>query len=125
MPVVRVDIPEGHPPSTKDRLREGIKRAINDVIDPGQGGRHPETCKWIYVSIREAYASIGDGLPTVTIDTRPGRKSEQKRDLAKAICDVFESTMGTRDVYVLLRTTEAEDHIGGGVPLPEWRPPAD
>ena len=53
-------------------------------------------------------------------DTRPGRAQEQK--LAEAICDVFEEVMSTRDVYVLLRTTAAEDHIAGGVPLPEWRP---
>ena len=26
------------------------------------------------------------------------------------------------DVYVLLRTTAAADHIAGGVPLPEWQP---
>jgi phenylpyruvate tautomerase PptA (4-oxalocrotonate tautomerase family) len=122
MPIVRVDIPLGHPNATKDLLRVGIKQAINDIIDPGQGGRHPETCQWIYVSVREAYADIGDGLPTVTIDTRPGRKPAQKLALANAICDVFESAMGTRNVYVLIRTTAAEDHIGGGAPLPEWRP---
>ena len=122
MPIVRVDVP---PVSTKvkDVLRQEIKRVINEILDPGQNGRFPETCKWIYVSIREAYGELGDGLPTVTIDTRPGRKQEQKLKLANAICDVFEKTLGTRDVYVLLRETQAADHIGGGVPLPEWRPP--
>lgn len=122
MPIVRVDIPQGYPDDTKDQVRLGIKTAINDVLDPGQQGRHPETCKWIYVSIREAYARLGDGLPTVTIDTRPGRKQEHKAQLARRICDVFEKAMGTRDVYVLLRETPAADHIGGGVALPEWRP---
>lgn len=122
MPIVRVDIPQGYPEETKDRVRSGIKTAINEVLDPGQGGRHPETCKWIYVSIREAYARLGDGLPTVTIDTRPGRKQEQKMRLASRICDVFEGAMGTRDVYVLLRETPAADHIGAGVSLPDWRP---
>ena len=89
---------------------------------PGQKGRHPETRKWIYVSITEAYGKLGDGLPTVTIDTRPGRKQEQKLELARRLCDVFEQTLGTRDVYVLLRESQAGDHIGGGTPLPEWRP---
>jgi phenylpyruvate tautomerase PptA (4-oxalocrotonate tautomerase family) len=121
MPIVRVDVP---PISTqlKDSIRQDIKRVINEIIDPGQNGRFPETCKWIYVSVREAYGALGDGLPTVTIDTRPGRKQEQKLRLANAICDVFEQHLGTRDVYVLLRETQAADHIGGGVPLPEWRP---
>jgi phenylpyruvate tautomerase PptA (4-oxalocrotonate tautomerase family) len=124
MPIVRVDIPEGHSDATKDALRHEIKQAINDIIDPGQNGRYPETCKWIYVSIREAYGKIGDGLPTVTIDTRPGRKQEQKLRLANAICDIFEKLLGTRDVYVLMRSTEAADHIGGGKSLPEWKPEA-
>ena len=122
MPIVRVDIPAGYPDSVKDRLREGIREAIIEAIDPGQKGLHPETCKWIYPAIREAYGSIGDGLPTVTVDTRPGRTREQKRKLAALICDLFEKVMGTRDVYVLVRTTDAEDHLAGGEPLPEWRP---
>ena len=121
MPIVRVDIPEGYSDEIKDGLRQQIKGAIDRIIDPGQGGRHPETRKWIYVSIREAYGKLGDGLPTVTIDTRPGRKREQKLGLANAICDIFEDLLGTRDVYVLLRTTDAGDHIGGGTPLPEWK----
>jgi phenylpyruvate tautomerase PptA (4-oxalocrotonate tautomerase family) len=122
MPIVRVDIPPGYPDKTKDEIRAGIKEAINTVLDPSQKGRFPETCKWIYVSIREAYGKLGDGLPTVTIDTRPGRRQEQKAEVANRICAVFERALGTRDVYVLLRETAAADHIGGGVALPEWRP---
>ena len=124
MPIVRVDVPEGVSNVKKDTLRQGIKQAIDEIIDPAQGGRFPETRKWIYVSIREAYGELGDGLPTVTIDTRPGRKQEQKLRLANAICDIFEKVLGTRDVYVLLRSTEAADHIGGGKSLPEWKPAA-
>ncbi len=122
MPIVRVDVPHGVSNAVKDNLRAGIKDAINSALDPGQQGRHPETCKWIYVSVTEAYGKIGDGLPTVTIDTRPGRKQEQKDMVARLICDVFDKVMGTRDVYVLLRTTESADHLGGGVALPVWRP---
>lgn len=122
MPIVRIDIPEGYPKEVKDRLREGVKEAIIEAIDPGQNGRHPETCKWIYPSIREAYGRLGDGLPTVSVDTRPGRTQKQKRHLANLICNLFERELGTRDVYVLIRTTESDDHIAGGEPLPEWNP---
>ncbi len=122
MPIVRIDIPTGYSDDVKERLRQGIRDAIEEIIDPGQSGRHPETCKWIYPSIREAFGRLGDGLPTVTIDTRPGRAQEQKQRLAEAICDIFEEILSTRDVYVLLRTTAAADHIAGGVPLPEWQP---
>ena len=124
MPIVRVDIPEGFSSNTKDALREEIKQAIDEIIDPSQAGRFPETRKWIYVSVREGYGKLGDGLPTVTIDTRPGRKQGQKLRLANALCDIFHRLVGSRDVYVLFRSTEAVDHIGGGVSLPEWKPPA-
>jgi hypothetical protein len=30
--------------------------------------------------------------------------------------------MDTRDVYVLLRTTDAADHLTGADALPEWKP---
>src|SRR5204863_6369548 len=116
MAMVRVDIQAGYADRKKDEIRAGIKGAIDRVLDPGQKGRHPETRKWIYVSIREAYGKLGDGLPTVTVDTRPGRRQEQKNELAKQICDVFERSLGTRDVYVLLRESPAGDHIGAGTP---------
>jgi len=123
MPIVRVDVPLNTPRATKDVLRAEIKRVINEVLDPGQAGKFPETRKWIYVSVREAYGEIGDGLPTVTVDTRPGRKPETKMRLARELCDVFDKAMHTRDVYLLLRETPAADHIGAGVSLPEWKPP--
>ena len=122
MPVVRVDIPEGYTDAHKERLRQGIKKAVDEALDPAQKEKFPESRKWIYVSVREVFGKIGDGLPTVTIDTRPGRTREQKDLCAKLICDVFESYMDTRDVYVLLRTTEAADHLTGADALPEWNP---
>ena len=63
MPIVRIDIPTGYSNDVKDRIREGIKDAINVAIDPGQQGRHPETCKWIYPSITEAYGDLVLGCP--------------------------------------------------------------
>lgn len=119
MPIVRVDIPHGYTDAHKERLRQGIKNAIDQALDPAQQGRHPEARKWIYVSVHEALGKIGDGLPTVTIDIWPGRSQEQKDLCAKLICDVFETYMDTRDVYVLLRTTEAVDHLTGADALPK------
>ena len=122
MPIVRVDIPRGYTDAHKERLRQGIRQAVDEALDPAQKERFPETRKWIYVSIHEAFGEIGDGLPTVTIDTRPGWSRERKDLCAKLICDVFETYMNTRDVYVLLRTTEAADHLTGAGALPEWNP---
>lgn len=123
MPIVKVDVPEGCPNATKDGLIADIKAAIDEIIDPAQQGQYPETRKWIYVAVRETYGKLGAGLPTVTIDTRPGRSAEQKLALARSICDIFDRRLGTQDVYVLFRSTPAEDHLGAGTPLPKWTPP--
>ena len=48
MPIVRIDIPTGYSNAVKDRIREGMKQAIIEAIDPGQNGRHPETCNLQY-----------------------------------------------------------------------------
>lgn len=114
MPIVRVDIPEGYTDAHKERLRKGIKRAIDEALSPATG-------KWIYVSVREAFGAIGDGLPTVTIDIAPGPPQARKDLCAGLIRDVFETYMDTRDVYVLLRTTEAADHLTGADAPPERR----
>lgn len=122
MPIVRVQVPEGLSNDTKGALRDDVKEAIRVAIDPGQNGRFPETERWIYVSITEAFGEIGAGLPTITIDTRPGRKQEQKDHLVRLFGDIFEKHVGSRDVYTLFRESAAIDHIGGDKPLPEWRP---
>lgn len=122
MPIVRVDIPLGYTDAHKERLRQGIRQAVDEALDPAQKERFPDARKWIYVSIHEAFGEIGDGLPSVTIDARPGRSRERKDLCAKLICDVFETYMNTREVYVLLRTTEAADHLTGADALPEWNP---
>lgn len=43
MPIVRIDIPTGYSDDVKETLRQGIRAAIEKIIDPGQNGRHPET----------------------------------------------------------------------------------
>lgn len=122
MPIVRIDVPEGTPAEVKRRLRADVKGAINEALDPTQKGRFPETAKWIYVSIREAFGELGDGLPTISVDTRPGRTDAQKQKLMALCCDIFERHLGTRDVYLILRESEAINHQAGGQALPVWRP---
>lgn len=117
MPLVRADIPQGYSDETKKKLRGAIKEAINKALDP-------KVTKFIYVAIREAYAEIGDGAPSVTIDLRPGREARRKAALARLIGGAFAETLNVdpRDLYLLFRETPASDHYCGGAPLPEWRP---
>ncbi len=122
MPIVRIQVPEGLSNDVKGALRDDVKEAIQVAIDPGQQGRFPETERWIYVSVTEAFGDVGAGLPTITIDTRPGRKQEQKDHLVRLVNNIFDKHLGTRDVYLLFRESAAIDHIGGDTPLPEWQP---
>ncbi len=114
MPIVRVDIPRGYTDAHKERLRRGVGRAVEDALGPAPEEGGPETGTPAYVSVREAFGAIGDGLPTVTVDAVPGPSRERKDRCAGLIRDVFETYMNTRDVYVLIRTTDAADHLTGG-----------
>lgn len=122
MPIVRIQIPSGFTDQTKGKLRDAVREAIKVAIDPGQQGRSPETERWIYVSITEAFGELGAGLPTITVDTRPGRRRDQKDHLARLVGDIFAEHIGSADVYLLFRESAAADHMGGTESLPEWRP---
>ncbi len=115
MPLVRVDIPEGASDAVKGRLRLAIRDAIEAALDP-------KITKYIYVSVREAFGEIGHGLPTVSVDLRPGREVERKAALAKGIAGTFEAALGVpeSEIYLLFRESPAGDHWCGGEPLPEW-----
>ena len=67
---------------------------------------------------------IGDGLPLIEVDLRPGREPERKKALVDAIAAVLSSELqiNPEDVYVLFRETPAPGHYTGGTPLPEWVP---
>jgi len=117
MPVVRVEVPEGFPRDRKAELRQAVKQAVLDTLAPKE-------TKYDYVAIREVFGEIGDGVPLVTVDLRPGREDERKAALATAIAGVLNEIAGIapEDVYVLFRENPAENHYCGGKPLAGWVP---
>ena len=117
MPIVRADIPRGASDDDKARLRQAIKDAIIQALAPKE-------TKYIYVAIREVFAEVGDGAPTVTVDLRPGREVERKRALADAISAAFQEASGVsrKDIYLLFRENPAENHYCGGEPVAAWVP---
>lgn len=117
MPLVRADVPEGTPGEAKARLREAIKAAVKEALAPRE-------TRYVYVAVREVFAEIGDGAPSVTVDLRPGREAARKQALAEGIGRAFDAAMGVdlADVYLLFREAPAADHYCGGEPLAEWRP---
>ena len=117
MPVIRIDLPEGTPAATKAAVRDGIKAAVLGTLAPKE-------TKYDYVAVREAFGAIGDGLPLVEIDLRPGREPARKQALVDAIAELLQAEMGIAraDLYVLFRETPASEHFTGGAPLPAWVP---
>ena len=63
----------------------------------------PKEVKYDYVSIREAFGFIGDGLPVIDVDLRPGRDVEEK-GLVDGISEVLETlNISKEDVYCLFK----------------------
>jgi phenylpyruvate tautomerase PptA (4-oxalocrotonate tautomerase family) len=117
MPVIRIEVPEGTASETKKNIRELVKTAVLETLAPKE-------TKYDYVAVREAFGEIGDGLPLVTVDLRPGREPERKQALVNAIAAVLDAELGVRaeDIYVLFRENPAPNHYTGGTPLPDWVP---
>jgi phenylpyruvate tautomerase PptA (4-oxalocrotonate tautomerase family) len=120
MPVIRIEVPEGTSQDTKRRIREGVKQAVLDTLAPKE-------TKYDYVAVREVFGEIGDGVPLITVDLRPGREPERKKALVDAIAGLLkiELNIEARDVYVLYRENPAENHYTGGEPLPPWVPASE
>ena len=117
MPVIRIEVPKPTDDATQRRIRLAAKEAVLRTLAPKEA-------KYDYVAVREVVADIGDGVPLVTVDLRPGREPERKKALVDAISEVLNAELGVdpTDVYVLFRENPAENHYCGGTPLPPWVP---
>ncbi len=117
MPVIRIEVPKGTPDATQERIRVDVKDAVLKTLAPKE-------TKYDYVAVREVIGIIGDGVPLIEVDLRPGREPERKKALVDAIAAILKAEMGVaaEDVYVLFRETAAENHYAGGTPLPAWVP---
>jgi phenylpyruvate tautomerase PptA (4-oxalocrotonate tautomerase family) len=113
MPIVRVDVPEGHPREALLR----IKRRIEDSIARTWAKDH------IYVAVREMIAEPGDRSAIVTVDLRPGRGKEEERASAlyRQVLETLQENVGTDgDRFVLLvrESPERGFVVDGGRRLP-------
>lgn len=117
MPVIRIEVPEGTATEAKKTIRDEVKKAVLTTLAPKE-------TKYDYVGVREVFGEIGDGLPLVTVDLRPGRETSRKKALVDAIAVVLNKQLLVKpeDVYVLFRETPASNHYTGGRPLPDWVP---
>jgi len=120
MPVIRIEVPEGTSQDIKRRIRDGAKQAVIDTLAPKE-------TKYDYVAVREVFAEIGDGVPLITVDLRPGREAERKKALTDAIAALLKAELNIEayDIYVLYRENPAENHYCGGTPLAPWVPASE
>ena len=117
MPLIRIDVPEGVSTDIKKQIHSKVREVVLKTLAPKE-------VKYDYVSIREAFGHIGDGLPVIDVDLRPGRDARRKKALVDGISEVLKETLNItkEDVYCLFRETPAHNHYTGGEPLPEWVP---
>ena len=113
MPIVRVDIPEGHPRETRLRL----KRNLEDCIARTWAKEH------IYVALHEMLAEPGDRTAIITVDLRPGRgkESERAQALYRDALEALRGTIGTDPERFVLLIREFPDWafvVSGGKSLP-------
>ena len=117
MPLIRIDLPEGVSNENKLTIQKKVREVVLKNLAPKQ-------VRYDYVSIRESFGIIGDGLPVVDVDLRPGREPERKKGLVDGISSVLKEILNIdpEDVYCIFRETPAYNHYTGGEPLPDWVP---
>lgn len=113
MPIVRVDVPQGHP---RDELLK-LKRRVEESIARTWAKEH------IYVAVREMLSEPGDRSAIVTVDLRPGRGREEQRAAAlyQEIFSALEKGLDTdanRFVLLVREFPERAFVVSGGKRLP-------
>ena len=113
MPIVRVDIPEGHPREARLKL----KGLLEDCIARTWAKEH------IYVAVHEVLGEPSDRTAIVTVDLRPGRGKEPERARAfyREALEALRSTVGTdpeRFVLLIREFPEWAFVVSGGKSLP-------
>ena len=102
MPIVRVDVPEGHP----REVRLALKRSLEGCIARTWATEH------IYVAVHEVPTEKGDRTVMMTVDLRPGRgkEAERARALYREVIDALRDTVGVDPERLVLLIRE----------FPEW-----
>ena len=113
MPIIRVDIPEGH--SREVRLK--LKRLLEDCVARTWAKEH------IYVALHEVLAEPSDRTAIITVDLRPGRgeEADRARALYREALDALQKTVGTdpeRFVLLIREFPEWAFVVSGGKALP-------
>lgn len=113
MPIIRVDIPEGH--GREKRLQ--LKRMLQDCIARTWARDH------IYIAIHEALTEQGDPTVMMTVDLRPGRGKEPERASAlyREVLEALRNTIGVdpdRFVLLIREFPEWAFVVDGGKSLP-------
>lgn len=113
MPIVRVDVPEGHPMENLLDLRNRVERAIARSWAKDH----------IYVAVREMVGPGDDSTAIVTVDLRPGRGQEEQRSAAlyKDVLRALQACVGTDPDRFVLLVREFPERcfvVDGGQSLP-------
>lgn len=114
MLLIRIHIPPGYLPENKEAIRQAVKDAALAALTI-------DASHHVYVSVHEAHGRMGDGLPTVIIDSEPLVDAERKQALASQVSQAVASHAGTTvgQIYLLIREIVAENHFVGVASEPD------
>lgn len=113
MPIIRIDVPEGHP----REKRQQLKRMLEECIARTWARDH------IYIAVNEALCDKGDQTVIMTVDLRPGRGKEPERASAlyREVLEALRGTIGVDPDRFVLLIREFPDWafvVDGGKRLP-------
>ena len=79
MPIVEIKLPRDVAPiETLERVREATREHVLDSLS-AERSHHD------YIVISEGIAKVGDGVPLVLVDQRPGREKWRKEKFPKMV----------------------------------------
>lgn len=116
MPIVRIDLPHGFADAdAMEKVRVETKTAVLKTLSP-KDSRHD------YVVVAEAVGKIGDGMPVVNVDMRPGREPDRKAEFAELVSECLSRNLNIdpKHVFVLYRESDPINFFIGDGFLPEW-----
>lgn len=112
MPIIRVDVPEGH---GREKLAQ-IYDAVEHWIARTWAKEH------IWIAVSEKFTPPGNTQVIMTVDLRPGRGQEKERlrALFDGLQQRIQGLIGTapENMIVLVRDFGQDACLSGGDPLP-------
>ena len=116
MPIVQIHLPKNAgDEATLERIRVACRQHVLDTLSADRA--HHD-----YVTVGEVLGKMGDGVPLVKVDQRPGREKWRKEQFSQRIAKTIADELGCKEThcFVVFREspTEHNFYVGDGFLTP-------